>query len=60
MAAYFIDFTIVALLVIGITAMMGVTANGIGGKLFGGSNRMENVKQTTKTQAGWKLIGGKK
>jgi hypothetical protein len=59
-AQYFIDLTIVALLVIGITAIMGVLVNGIGQKLFGGSNRMENVNQTAKTQTGWKLIGGKK
>jgi hypothetical protein len=57
---YFIDLTIVALFVIGMTAMMGVLVNGIGQKLFGGSNRMENVNQTEKTQTGWKLVGGKK
>jgi hypothetical protein len=59
-AQYFVDLTIVALLVIGITAVMGVLVNGIGQKLFGGSGRMENVNQTAKTQTGWKLIGGKK
>jgi hypothetical protein len=59
MAQYFIDLTLVGLLVIGITATMGVLVNGIGEKLFGGSGRMENVNQTAKTQTGWKLIGGK-
>jgi len=60
MAQYFIDLTLVALLVIGITAIMGVFANGIGEKFFGGSARSENVNQSAKTQSGWKLIGGKK
>lgn len=32
MAQFFIDFTIVAVLVIGITALMGVILNGIGEK----------------------------
>ncbi|MBA2874931.1 hypothetical protein [Thermaerobacillus caldiproteolyticus] len=60
MAQYFIDLVTIGVLVIGITALMGVIANGIGEKVFGGSKRMENVEQSMKTQAGWKLVGGKK
>jgi len=60
MAQYFIDLTLVALLVIGITAIMGVLVNGVGEKFFGGPARSENVNQSAKTQSGWRLIGGKK
>ncbi len=35
MIGYITDFIIVALLVIGITAVMGVMTNSIGGKVFG-------------------------
>ena len=59
LAQYFIDLTLVGLLVIGITAIMGVLVNGIGEKFFGGSGRMENASQSAKTQTGWRLVGGK-
>ncbi len=57
---YFIDFTIVALLVIGITAVMGVLTNGIGEKLFGGKKGTESFDKSASMQAGWKSVGGKK
>lgn len=57
---YFIDFTIVAILVIGITAIMGVLTNGIGEKLFGGKNGTESFDKSASVQAGWKSVGGKK
>jgi hypothetical protein len=60
MIQFFIDFTLVAILVIGITALMGVIVNGIGENLFGGSKKKEHTLQTAHTQTGWKLVGGKK
>lgn len=60
MGQYFIDLAIVGGLIIGITALMGVLANGIGENVFGGSKRTEHVNETIKTQTGWKLVGGKK
>jgi hypothetical protein len=39
---------------------MGIIANGIGEKIFGGSKRKEHVNETKHTQAGWNLVGGKK
>lgn len=60
MLAYITDLTIVALLIIGITAFMGVITNGIGEKLFGGKNHSEYVNHGADVQTGWKLVGGKK
>lgn len=59
MAGYFTDLIVVAILVIGITAIMGVLVNGIGEKVFGGRKRTEFVDQTARFQAGWKSVGGK-
>jgi hypothetical protein len=60
MVEYFMDFTVVALLVIGITAVMGVLTNGIGEKLFGGKGNSEHIDHSAKIQAGWKSVGGRK
>lgn len=59
MAQYLMDYMIVSGLIVGITALMGVIANGIGEKIFGGSRRKEHVNETKHTQAGWNLVGGK-
>ena len=60
MGGYIADLTMVALLVIGITALMGVITNSFGEKVFGGKNRSEFVNQHAKYQKGWKAVGGKK
>ncbi|SFA78575.1 MULTISPECIES: hypothetical protein [unclassified Bacillus (in: firmicutes)] len=60
MGAYIMDLTIVAGLVIAITALMGVMTNGVGEKLFGGKNKSEFVDQCAKFTTGWKSVGGKK
>lgn len=60
MAAYFVDFLIVALLIIGITATNGVLINGIGNKLFSRKKKSEFVNQSTRMQSGWKQVGGNK
>ncbi|UII57020.1 hypothetical protein LS684_06155 [Cytobacillus spongiae] len=60
MVGYVTDLTIVALLVIGFTAFLGVFTNGIGEKLFGGKRRTEFVDQSERFQTGWKSVGGKK
>lgn len=59
MAGYIMDLAIVAILVIGITAFMGVIPNAIGTTFFGGKKRFEYVEHTTMTQTGWKAVGGK-
>lgn len=60
MVEYITDLSLVTVLVIGITAFMGVITNGIGVKLFGGKNKMEFVDKSAKFQTGWKQVGGKK
>lgn len=60
MAGYITDFTIVALLIIGFTALMGSITNGIGEKLFGGKRRSEFADKSASVQTGWKNVGGKR
>lgn len=58
MAGYIMDLTIVAVLIIAITALMGVILNGIGTKVFGGKNKSEFVDKSERMQTGWKSVGG--
>lgn len=60
MVGYITDLTIVALLIIGFTALLGVLTNGIGEKIFGGKNKSEFVDQSARVQTGWKSVGGQK
>ncbi|MEH7416368.1 hypothetical protein V7266_13865 [Neobacillus drentensis] len=60
MGAYITDLMIVAVLIIGITALMGVITNGIGEKIFGGKRRTEFTDESAKYRTGWKAVGGKK
>ncbi|PGL72984.1 hypothetical protein [Bacillus sp. AFS055030] len=58
MAAYITDLLIVAVLVIGITALNGVFTNAIGEKIFGRSKRTKFVDMSDKMSANFKQIGG--
>jgi hypothetical protein len=60
MGGYIIDLTIIALLVIGITALNGVVTNRIGISLFGGKEKNRFVDKSTSIQTGWKNVGGGK
>lgn len=60
MFAYIADLAIVAILIVGLTALMGVITNGIGEKIFGGKKRNEFVVQSDRFQTGWKTVGGKR
>ncbi|WP_071459152.1 hypothetical protein [Bacillus massilinigeriensis] len=60
MGDYIADLMIVALLVIGMTALMGVFTNGIGETLFGGKRKSEFKGKSDKMQTGWKTVGGQK
>ncbi|MBJ7984848.1 hypothetical protein [Bacillus cereus] len=59
MIAFFTDFIIVATLIIGITALIGVITNSIGEKLFGGKEKMKFVNKSLDVQSGWNKVGGK-
>lgn len=58
MGGYIMDFTLVAVLVVGITATVGVFTNGVGIKFFSGKNKSEFVDQSNSIQTGWKKVGG--
>lgn len=60
MGGYIVDFIIVSLLVIGITATNGVLTSAIGLKFFGGKDKSEIVDKSVSLQSGWKSVGGKK
>jgi len=59
MLTYIIDFTLVAVFVIGITAINGVLTNGIGERFFGGKSKDDVFNQSIKVQNGWNQVGGK-
>lgn len=59
MQEYIIDLTLVTLLIVGITAVMGVLTNGVGVKVFGGKRKSEFVDVQAKYTTGWKSVGGK-
>ncbi|MFT4412493.1 hypothetical protein ACLM5H_01410 [Fredinandcohnia humi] len=59
MGSYIIDLAILTVLVIGITATMGVIANGFGEKI-GGKAGSTIVNRDLSVKAGWKSVGGKK
>jgi hypothetical protein len=58
MAAYMIDLSIVAVLVIGITALNGVFTNAIGEKIFGRKKKSQFVDMSDRMSANFKQVGG--
>ena len=58
MGGYIFDLAVVTILIVGITALMGVITNGIGENVFGGKNRNEFVDESARYQTGWKAVGG--
>ena len=60
MITYLVDLILVAVCVIGITAINGVLTNAIGEKWFGGKNHSHIFNQSKRIQSGWNQVGGKK
>lgn len=60
MGQYFLDFVLIAGLIVGITALSGVMSSGIGTRILGKGNENLHVNHTLMTQKGWKTVGGKK
>ncbi|MGL4521910.1 MAG: hypothetical protein ACRCWQ_05130 [Bacilli bacterium] len=56
---FFIDLSILASLIIAITAFNGVILNTIGERIIGRKNRTKFVDQTNATMTGWSSVGGK-
>ncbi|MGE7602037.1 hypothetical protein ACQKL5_05945 [Peribacillus sp. NPDC097675] len=59
MFMYFLDLILVAVCVIGITAINGVLTNAIGEKWFGGKRHSHIFDQSKRIQSGWNQVGGK-
>ena len=60
MFAFIRDFLIIAILIIGITALMGVIARGIAQTFFAGKNKGFFIDKSKSFQTGWNEVGGKK
>ncbi|HWO77507.1 MAG TPA: hypothetical protein VNM69_16705 [Bacillus sp. (in: firmicutes)] len=60
MSKFLIDFAFVSVLIIGLTAFLGIISNGFGELVFGGKNKNKYIDQTAKTQKGWRKVGGNK
>ncbi|MGM9923960.1 MAG: hypothetical protein ACI35R_06930 [Bacillus sp. (in: firmicutes)] len=59
MVEYIVDLALIAVLVVGSTALNGVIAHTIGVKLFGGRKKNVHLDASMHTQKGWKQVGGK-
>ncbi|MDG4656651.1 hypothetical protein P6P90_08360 [Ectobacillus antri] len=57
MITYMIDFIVVAILVIGLTATIGILTNGIG-EAIGTKNKKKFVNKSASIQTNWKMVGG--
>lgn len=60
MTGFFIDFLLVAGLIIILIALLGVITNGIGTHIFGRFSRFKYVDQSEKSSKNFKMVGGKK
>ena len=59
MFSFWLDFIIISVLIVGITATMGVIIHWFGVNIFGRSKSNEFVIQSDKSTAGFKKVGGK-
>lgn len=60
MVEFLIDFGLVAILIIGITALNGVVLNLLGIKLFGRRKANHFTNQNSRITSDWKQVGGTK
>ncbi|MDF2946241.1 MAG: hypothetical protein K0S51_920 [Bacillales bacterium] len=60
MVNFWLDFILIAVIIVGITATMGVILNWFGVNIFGRKNSNEFTIQSDKSIAGFKKVGGKK
>ncbi|MDE5412633.1 hypothetical protein [Alkalihalobacterium chitinilyticum] len=59
MANLVIDFILLALCIIGLTALMGTITNVFGMKIFGRGNVDKFKTKSSSIQSGWKKVGGR-
>ena len=60
MVDYIVDFALVFLLIVALTATIGVITNTIGTKFFSRGQKDEFTSQNNKTLSNFKPVGGKK
>ena len=60
MIDFIVDLSLLAFLIIVITALMGVVSVNIGTKLFGRGQVDRYTSKSASTQAGWRKVGGRK
>ncbi|MGZ0084855.1 hypothetical protein ACWNXI_04555 [Caldibacillus thermoamylovorans] len=60
MGGYFLDFVIVAALIVAGTALMGNISRTMGERLFGRNKRRAHIDASRRIQQGWNAVGGKK
>lgn len=60
MGSLILDTVLIALLVIGLTAFLGVIVNGVGTKIIGKKNSKEYLSKGRSYQDNWKAVGGTK
>lgn len=58
MTDFIIDFILLALLIIGITAFNGIITNVFGMKIFGRGDVNRFTSTNAQTQTGWRKVGG--
>lgn len=58
--SFIIDFLLLAVVIIGITALNGIITNVFGMKIFGRGQVNKFTSKTSHIQSGWKQVGGKK
>ncbi len=59
MTELLIDLGLLAILVVAITALMGVFSVNLGTKLFGRGQVDRYTSKSASTQTGWRKVGGK-
>ncbi|WP_209125797.1 hypothetical protein [Alkalihalobacillus sp. BA299] len=60
MGNFVIDFILLSLCIIGLTALMGTITNLFGMKIFGRGSVDKFKLKSSSVQTGWKKVGGKK
>lgn len=60
MGTVIFDLSLLGIVIIGLTALVGVVTSTIGLKLFSRGKANHHLNQSLKTQTGWNSVGGKK
>lgn len=55
-APFIIDFIVLAVMIIGLTAMLGVISTGIGERIFGRKKTSQYYDQNINSQKGWRKM----